>query len=83
MIPATDRPDLTWKIENIRPAHGAPGNPCAECTVRCGRRVHCNQLRSGYTVERARRIIAEWAEANAGKAPPGREKPQPGSGRPW
>lgn len=83
-----DRPDLAWSLPNIRPAHGAPGNPCPSCTAECGRKVHCNQLRGGYSVTRARRIIAGWAAAHAagtgtGARPASRPEPESQAGRPW
>lgn len=78
-----DRPDLVWDLRNCRPAHGAPGNPCPSCSAKAGRKVHCNQLRGGYSAERARRIIGKWIAANAGARPGDRERPDPGSGREW
>jgi len=83
VISIADRPDLAWKLENCRPAHGAPGNPCPVCTAECGRRVFCNQLRGAMSVGRAQRIIAEWREANRGARPPGRPEPDTAAGRPW
>lgn len=82
VIPVTDRPDLMFDFSNVRPAHGAPGNPCPQCSAACGRKVHCNQVRSGFTVERARRLIAGWAAAHAAQSPPEARIP-PESGRPW
>lgn len=85
MVSVADRPDLAWKLGNCRPAHGAPGNPCPVCTRECGRPVYCNQLRGAMSIERARRIIGEWAAANGrgNTRPPGRPDPDPGAGRPW
>lgn len=71
VIPVTERPDLMLEMSNVRAVHGAPGNPCAACTAACGgRKVHCNQLKGMGSLARARRIIAEWAEAaRRGEAP--------------
>jgi hypothetical protein len=63
--PVADRPDLAWTLANCRPAHGAPGNPCPVCSKACGRKIHCNQLRGPMSIDRARRLIAEMAEAYA------------------
>jgi hypothetical protein len=53
---------------NIQPAHGSGRgkgrNPCPVCSLAAGRPVFCNQLKGGYSVERARRIIAERITAN-------------------
>jgi hypothetical protein len=80
-----DRPDLAWDLRNIRPAHGAGRrlNPCPVCTPAAGRPVYCNQLRGGYSVARARRIIGEWIEAHKGAPAPPRPEPDAGAGRPW
>lgn len=83
VIPVAERPDLAFDMSNCRPAHGAPGNPCPQCSAACGRKIHCNQLRGALTVTRAKRIIAERAAEFAGtrKTPlPGRH---PGAGREW
>ena len=77
----TERPDLMFDLGNCRPAHGAPGNPCAQCTEACGKAIYCNQLRGGYSIERAQRIIAELAAAHGKQSPPARKIPDPG--RPW
>jgi hypothetical protein len=82
VIPATERPDLVWDQRNCRPAHGSPGNPCPLCSAACGRRIYCNQLRSGYSIDRALRLIAEMAAAHQAKAP-GRPARPPDAGRPW
>ena len=92
---AADRPDLIWVAANIRPAHGAPGNPCPVCSAaaaalarRNGERprwVYCNQLRSAMTVARARRIIAGLTglEMPGGPRPGLAAQPDPGAGREW
>jgi hypothetical protein len=83
--PVTERPELTWIRSNCRPAHGVSvrRNPCPVCSPQAGRPVYCNQLRGGLSVDRARRIIAEWIEANQGAPPRARTAPEPGSGRDW
>lgn len=83
MISVADRPDLEWAASNICPAHGAPGNPCPVCSVECGQKIYCNQLRGAMSVERALRIIAEKREAHQGARPPAREMPDVTAGRPW
>lgn len=86
VISYADRPDLAWRAENIKAAHGAPGNPCPVCTPECGRRVFCNQLRQAMSVERFRRILAEMRAAHAaGKGAPQQDRPKPESqaGREW
>lgn len=57
----TEHPELMWTLSNARPAHGAArkGNPCRVCSAAAGTGIHCNQLRGGYSVERARQIIAD------------------------
>ena len=83
VIPVTERPDLAWDASNIRPAHGAPGNPCLVCSAAAGRKTYCNQIRSGLSVERARRIIAELTRPGQDARPEPRPKPDPGAGREW
>jgi hypothetical protein len=79
VIPVTERPDLAYVLSNCRPAHGAPGNPCPQCSAAAGRNIHCNQLRGMGSVERARRIIAERiAEHGTVKQVPARDR-----GRDW
>ena len=79
VIPQTEQPDRVPVLADFRPAHGAPGNPCPQCSAAAGRRVHCNQIKNMGSAERARRIIAGMIAANAGKPPP---RP-PDMGRPW
>ena len=68
--PVTEDGRRMLDLANCRPAHGAPGNPCPACSELCKRKVHCNQLRGAMSPERARRIIAEWADAaKQGEAP--------------
>jgi hypothetical protein len=85
VIASTERPDLVWDLRNCRPAHGAPGNPCLQCSAACGQKIYCNQLRGGFTIERARRIIAERAAAHAaGKTRrPGTPRVREAPGRAW
>jgi hypothetical protein len=79
--PVTERPDLAYVLSNCRPAHGAPGNPCPQCSAAAGRKIHCNQLRGMGSIERARRIIAERiAEHAAAKSVAVRD---PDPGRSW
>lgn len=68
----TEHPELAFTLANCRPIHGVPGNRCPVC------RQACNQLKSGYSLERARRIVAE----RTGQPPPER-KPPGESGREW
>jgi hypothetical protein len=83
VIAVADRPDLAWELTNIRPAHGAPGNPCPVCTAECGEKIWCNQLRGAMTIARARRIISEKRAAYQAARPPSRPKPDSGAGREW
>jgi hypothetical protein len=97
LIAAADRPDLAWVAANLRPAHGAPGNPCPVCSAAAAalarktgaspRRIYCNQLRSAMTVGRARRILAELTElempGERRQDPGGPAFPDPDAGRPW
>lgn len=70
----TERPELAFTLANCRPAHGAPRNKCQVCGQ------NCNQLRGGYSAERARKIIAE----RSGIAIPEPKPEPPGeSGREW
>jgi hypothetical protein len=85
-----ENPDQEWRIADFRPAHGAPGNPCAQCTAGAGQAIYCNQLRGGFSVERARRVIAERIAANKagkgtkkGRPGPAPDDPEQGAGRPW
>lgn len=56
--PVTEHPELTWVLANCRPAHGTY-NPCPVCSVAAGRKIHCNQIKAGMTVDRARRVIGQ------------------------
>jgi len=82
--PVTERPDLAWSLAHCRPAHGAPGNPCPQCSAACGRKIHCNQIRGAMTIERARRKIAEWAEEyQRSQGSRVRKQPPAQTGRDW
>lgn len=70
----TEHPELAFALSNCRPAHGAPGNRCPVCLQ------YCNQLRGGYSAERARRLIAE---RSGKREPPRKPDSQPDAGRPW
>jgi hypothetical protein len=83
-----DRPDLAWDLANCRPVHGAPGNPCRECTRLAGQPVYCNQKRGPMSIGRARRLIAEMT--GQPQSPLDAEKPgtppprgQQDAGREW
>jgi hypothetical protein len=78
-----DRPDLAFSLPNCRPAHGAPGNPCRECTLLAGKPVYCNQLRGPMSVERGRRLIAEMTGGGQAARQPERHGPDPAAGREW
>ena len=77
----TEHPELVYALSNCRPAHGSPRNPCPVCSVAAGRKIHCNQLKAGMGVERARRII----NGRTGNViPPARpESPRDDPGRDW
>jgi hypothetical protein len=84
--PVTEDPALAWRLENCRPAHGAPGNPCPVCSGQAGQRIFCNQIRSMGSVDRARRIIAEKIEARQGrktKKPGSPQRVRKDPGRVW
>lgn len=81
--PVTERPDMAFALSNMRPAHGSR-NPCPVCSEAAGRKVCCNQLKAGMSVERARRLIegrtglkigelAQRKEPERVNADPGRE----------
>lgn len=54
----TERPDLAYELSNLRPAHGYH-SPCPSCSSSAGNPVYCNEIKQGYSVERARRRIEE------------------------
>jgi 5-methylcytosine-specific restriction endonuclease McrA len=68
----TEHPELAWVLSNCRPAHGSPRNKCRTC------HQFCNQLKGGYSLERARRLIAE----RSGQ-PQQPVQPPPDQGRAW
>lgn len=57
--PQTENEARIFDVTNLRPVHGAPGNPCRECSRAAGKAVYCNQLRGGYSIERAIRKLRE------------------------
>lgn len=67
----TEHPELTWKLSNCRPIHGAPYNRCPVCNM------NCNGIKGGYSIERARRL---WAERTGAELPP---EPPAEAGRDW
>jgi hypothetical protein len=67
----TERPELEWDLRNCRPAHGS-FNPCPVC------HQYCNQVRGGYSIERAQRIIAGRAAKKTPKPAPPQD-----AGREW
>lgn len=69
----TEHPELIYVVANGRPAHGGPGNTCPVC------KLNCNQIKGGYSIERARRIVAE----RTGKPEPPRKPKPEESGREW
>lgn len=89
----TEHPELALVLSNCQPAHGAPGNACPVCSAAAGSAINCNQLKSAFGLERARRIIIERIAGKPGKPVPQqwqrtRKKPEPESpgedrGRDW
>jgi hypothetical protein len=89
VISQTEWPEGAFVLTNCRPIHGAPGNPCSVCTSEArGKKIHCNNIKSGMSLARAKRkvaeIIAEAREAEKktqkkARAPREREDP----GRVW
>lgn len=82
--PVTERPELSFALSNLRPAHGSK-NPCLTCSAAAGRKVCCNQLKAGMSVQRARRLIEERTGLKIGAPLPPlvpAAKPED-SGREW
>jgi hypothetical protein len=54
------------------------------CTAKAGKKIHCNQIKSGMTLARAKRKVAEIIEASSKEA---KKKPEPSRredpGRVW
>lgn len=75
----TEHPELIFALSNCRPAHGAPGNACPVCSKAAGIAINCNGIKGGYSLERARRIIAE----RTGITQPPRKPKTEESGREW
>jgi hypothetical protein len=69
----TEHPELAWDIRNCRPIHALPYNRCRQCKGN----GNCNGVKGGYSLERARKIIAE---RNGSKPPP---EPPAETGRAW
>lgn len=58
----TESPGRAHDAGNLRPVHGTTRgqvNPCATCSRAAGKPVNCNQIRGGYTIERAIRKLRE------------------------
>lgn len=92
VISRTEWPEGTFVLSNCRPIHGAPGNPCPVCSAEAhGKKIHCNNIKSGMSLDRAKRKVAEIVAAGSGaKTPlnaknpePSRAKVQDDSGRVW
>jgi hypothetical protein len=81
LVPVTERPDLALNAANLKAAHGSP-RPCPTCSAaavaRGGKPVYCNEVKQGWSTERARRLI----EQRTGLALV-RDKSQPGGEREW
>lgn len=65
-----EHPELALVLSNCRPAHGAPRNGCPVCSAAAGQAIYCNQLKAGFGLERARKIISERIAGQAGKPVP-------------
>lgn len=76
VVSRTEWPEGAFVLTNCRPIHGAPGNPCLVCTAQAGRKIHCNQIKSGMSLERAKRKVAEIVEAGQ-KEKRAQKKPGP------
>jgi 5-methylcytosine-specific restriction endonuclease McrA len=59
VISRTEWPEGAFELANCRPIHGAPGNPCPVCSARAGKNVHCNNIKSGMSLARAKRKVEE------------------------
>jgi hypothetical protein len=81
VISRTEWPEGTFELSNCRPIHGAPGNPCPVCTAEArGKKIHCNNIKSGMSLERAKRRIRESIDA-AVEASTIEDKKRPGPSR--
>jgi hypothetical protein len=75
VVPETEGGETT--LDNLKAAH-AVGSPCTDCSYAAGKPIFCNELKGGYSVERARRKIEERTGLRlGGEAPSGPE------GRDW
>lgn len=84
VISVTERPDLAMEFTNLKAAHSYPGG-CDTCSAsslaRGGKRIHCNEIKQGMSVERARRVIESRTGLSLGLS---EGKPRPASGeRAW
>jgi hypothetical protein len=70
----TEHPELAWVLSNCRPIHALPYNRCRQCRGNGG----CNGIKGGYSLERARRRVAE---INGKPLPP--PEPPKDTGRVW
>lgn len=78
--PQTEAEDRKHDVTNLRPVHGSPGNPCRECSYAAGKNIYCNQVRGGYSIERAIKKLREMT----GLPIPDYGKPaQAPKARPW
>ena len=83
VIPVTERPDLAMVLSNIKAAHAWP-HPCPTCTpaavARGGKPVYCNEVKQGWSLDRARRIIEERTGLTLGF---GQDRPESQGEREW
>lgn len=84
LIPVTERPDLALDAANLKAVHTYPV-ACPTCSpaalARGGKMVFCNEVKSGMSAERARRLIESRTGLSLGLS---EGKPRPASGeREW
>lgn len=77
--PVVDNPLLEWDTSNMTPAHGwsrVNDNPCVVCTEAArklnpgAKPVRCNNIKMGYSLERARSIIESRTGLKLGNVAP-------------